>query len=85
MGPEISGASKPQQLSDDRRNVFAPLPQERQFDGEHRQSEVQIRAKGALGDAGREIHTRGGDEPHVDLLFFVAAHRLHLPLFDHAQ
>jgi len=73
------------EVLDERREVFAPLPERREGDGEHAQAIVEVPPKLAGLDHAPELAIRRGDEPDVDPLGGAAAEGSHLAVLDHPQ
>ena len=55
-----------QKVLDQMRDVFAPMAQRRDVDGEDVQSEEQIGAKAILFHGRRQLPMGGGDYPYID-------------------
>src|SRR5215831_4834012 len=70
---------------DERGDVFAPLAQRRQPDGEYVQSVVEVFAEIAGRYRLPEIAVRGGHDPHVDLSGARRADSFEFAFLEHTQ
>jgi len=73
------------EVLDERRQVFAPLPERRERDREHAQAIVEVAAKLPRLDHAPEVAVGGGDDAEVDPPHAGGAERPHLPVLHDAQ
>jgi hypothetical protein len=73
-----TGRSPFQKVRRQRRNILTPLAQRRQFERDHIQAVIQILAKRAAPDLGRQIAVGGCEEPQ-------RAKAIHLQFVDIAR
>ena len=66
-------------------NVFPPLAQRRDHDGEDVQPVIEVAAKVFLGDHLRQVRVRGGDQAGIGLHGPGAAQPLEFALLEHPQ
>src|SRR5207249_8677569 len=71
----MRGGSTLGESGDERRNVFAPLPQRRQMKLQSAQTVVEVTPKLSGTGEGKKIAIGGGDHAYVDALRFGRAER----------
>jgi hypothetical protein len=75
----------PDEVLDQRRNVFAAFPERRDLDRDDVQAIEEIVLEPAVGDHLAQVAIGGGDDADVDALRPLGAERLELPLLQHPQ
>jgi hypothetical protein len=68
-----------------RPDVFAPVAQGRNNNGEHIQSVIQIFAEPSFGNQHRQFLICRRNHPHIDLLRFAGAHRINFTALQNPQ
>ena len=81
----VLGVEPGQEMIDEHRDLFAPLPQRRDADLDDVQAVVEVFTELMRPHGRLEVAIGGGDEPHVGADGLLAAHARELAVLEHVQ
>src|SRR5205814_1178438 len=73
------------EMVDEERNVFAPLPKREQVDRHHLEPIVEVSPEGLVVDGFLQVQVGRGDDPDIDADSPASTDPLDLSLLEHAQ